>query len=147
MPPNLVVSQDLQHRPLINRFRFALASKPPLFAQGDHIDLDQHINFGSSTEPFIEPAFPHTTSVDESSLAHGFRRVRSWKFERDLAQGEIVGYSMGSIAPEEEPVVVQPDDIVETCSDFFGRDRHRSCGIDEFGALESTSDHVYNGVS
>jgi hypothetical protein len=142
-----MIFQDLKHRPLINRFRFALASKSPLFAQGDHIDLDQHINFGSSTESFIEPAFPHATSVDESSLAHRFRRMRGWKLERDLAQGEIVGDSMGSIALEEEPVVVQPDDIVETCSDFFSGDSHRPCSIDEFGALESTSDHVNDGVS
>jgi hypothetical protein len=55
--------------------------------------------------------------------------------------------SVGPIALEEESVVMQPDDIVETCSDFFGGDRHRPCGIDEFGTLESTSDHVYNGVS
>lgn len=147
MPPILVVFQDLQHRPLINRFRLALAPESPLFAQGDHIDLDQDIHFGSSAESFIEPAFPHTASVDESSLAHRFRRVRSWEFERDLAQGEIVGDSMGPIALEEESVVMQPDDIVETCSDFFSGDSHRPCSIDEFGALESTSDHVYNGVS
>jgi hypothetical protein len=42
---------------------------------------------------------------------------------------------------------VQPDDIVETCSDFFSGDSHRPCSIDEFGALESTSDHVNDGVS
>ena len=54
---------------------------------------------------------------------------------------------MGSIASEEESVVVQPDDIVETCSDFFGGDRHRSCSVDEFGALESTGYHVNDGVS